>query len=212
MVFNTLRPRQNGRLFPDDVFKCIFLNEKGWISIKISLKFVPKGPISNILALVQIMAWCRPGDKPLSEPMMVILPTHICVTQPQWVNNFISPIWCSHLKSWFFSSGLKGTISISIEASQISASIDNKYMQKYRLHNVGEIVTQIYVGKSGHHSWLVWIMVRCVFGVNPLSQPVLTYYFLYTKGEFLSKFKRLHWKKCISTGRIYIGHFVKMMC
>ena len=36
-------------------------------------------------ALVQIMAWRRPGDKPLSEPMMVSLPTHICVTRPQWV-------------------------------------------------------------------------------------------------------------------------------
>ena len=32
------------------------------------------------------MAWCRPGDKPLSEPKMVRLPTHICVTRPQWVN------------------------------------------------------------------------------------------------------------------------------
>ena len=40
----------------------------------------------NIPALVQIMAWRWPGDKPLSEPMMVWLPMHICVTQPQWVN------------------------------------------------------------------------------------------------------------------------------
>ena len=39
--------------------------------IKISLKFVPKGPINNIPALVQIMAWGRPGDKPLSEAMIV---------------------------------------------------------------------------------------------------------------------------------------------
>ena len=31
------------------------------------------------------MAWRRSGDKPLSEPMMVDSPTHICVTQPQWV-------------------------------------------------------------------------------------------------------------------------------
>ena len=37
-----------------------------------------------------IMAWCRPGDKPLSEPMMVSLTTHICVTRPQWVKIFIS--------------------------------------------------------------------------------------------------------------------------
>ena len=83
--FNTLRPRQNGRHFTDDIFKCIFLNENVWISIKISLKFVPKCPINNIPTLVQIMAWRRPGDKPLSEAMMVKLPTHICVTRPQWV-------------------------------------------------------------------------------------------------------------------------------
>ena len=86
-TINTLRPRQNGRHFPDDIFKCFFLNENGSIAIKIILKFVPNGPIKNILALVQIMAWRRPGDKPLSEPMMVSLPTYICVTRPQWVNN-----------------------------------------------------------------------------------------------------------------------------
>ena len=71
--FNTLRPRQNGRHFADDSFKCISLNENVWIPIKISLKFVPKGPINNIPALVQIKAWRRQGDKPLSEPMMVSL-------------------------------------------------------------------------------------------------------------------------------------------
>ena len=64
-----------------------FLGWNMWISLKIPLKFVPKGPINNIPALVHIMAWCRPGDKPLSEPMMVRLPTHICVTRPQWVNS-----------------------------------------------------------------------------------------------------------------------------
>ena len=85
---NTLRPRQSSRHFPDDIFKCIFLNENAWISIKISLKFVPNGPINKIPALVQIMAWRRSGDKPLSEPMMVSLLTHICVTRPQWVNVF----------------------------------------------------------------------------------------------------------------------------
>ena len=79
-------PRQNGRHFADDIFKCIFLNENVWIRFKISLKFVPQGPINNIPALVQIMAWRRPGDKPLSGPVMVRLPTHICVTRPQWVN------------------------------------------------------------------------------------------------------------------------------
>ena len=92
--FNTLRPRQNERHFADDIFKCIFLNENVWIPIKISMKFVPKGPINNIPALVQIMAWGRPGDKPLSELMMVNLTTHICVTRPQWVKLPIThPEW-----------------------------------------------------------------------------------------------------------------------
>ena len=83
---NTLRQRQNGRHFADDIFKCIFLNENVYFSNKILLNFVPKGPINNIPALVQIMAWRRPGDKPLFEPTMVTLLTHICVTRPQWVN------------------------------------------------------------------------------------------------------------------------------
>ena len=41
---------QNGRHFPDDIFTCIFLNEYVWLWIEISLKFVSKGPINNILA------------------------------------------------------------------------------------------------------------------------------------------------------------------
>ena len=96
-LVNTLRPKQNGRHFADDIFKYIFLNENVWILIKISLNFVPKGSINNIPSLVQIMAWRRPGDKPLTEPMMVSLSTHICVTRPQWVN-----IWsqCDHTLDW----------------------------------------------------------------------------------------------------------------
>ena len=78
----------------------IFWMKNVRISIKISLKFVPKGPINNKPALVQIMAWRRSGDKPLSEPMMVSLLTHICVTRPQWVNN----IWMLLYQLTHFSS------------------------------------------------------------------------------------------------------------
>ena len=49
------------------------------------------GPINNIPALVQIMAWRRPGDKPLSEAMMVSSLMHICITRPQWVKEL--QIW-----------------------------------------------------------------------------------------------------------------------
>ena len=54
----------------DEIFKCNFVNEKFLILIKISLKFVPKGPIDNKAALVQVMVWRRTGDKPLPEPML----------------------------------------------------------------------------------------------------------------------------------------------
>ena len=55
---------------PGQNFRCIFVNAKWYIVIKNSLKFVPKCPIDNIPALVQIMDWRRIGDKPLSEPML----------------------------------------------------------------------------------------------------------------------------------------------
>ena len=82
----TLMTKQNGSHFADDTFKRIFLNE----NVRISLKFVSKGPINNIPVFVQIRAWRRPGDRPLSEPMMTRLPTHVCVTRPPWVKRKIS--------------------------------------------------------------------------------------------------------------------------
>ena len=80
-----MRRRQNGRHFADDLFKCIFSNENVWISLNIWLKFVYKVQIKNIPALVQIMAWCQSGDKPLSKPMVVRLPTLVCATRSRWV-------------------------------------------------------------------------------------------------------------------------------
>ena len=89
-LVNTLRPRQNAHHFAGDTFNRIFVNKNVRIAIKISLKFVLKDPINNIPALVQIMAWRRPGNKPLSEPMMVSLLMHICVIRPQWVKYCIN--------------------------------------------------------------------------------------------------------------------------
>ena len=73
------------------IFQTTFSDAFTWMKIYEILKFVPKGSINNIPALGQIMAWRRPGDKPLSEPMMDSLPTHICVTRPQWVNKNMGP-------------------------------------------------------------------------------------------------------------------------
>ena len=82
---NTLRLRRNTQHFADNIFKHIFFSENVWIFIKLSLKFVPKGPINNTPALVQIMAWHWPGIKPLSEPMIVSLMMYICVARSQWI-------------------------------------------------------------------------------------------------------------------------------
>ena len=89
----TLRPRQHGRHFADGTSKHIFSNEHIRTSINISLKFVLKGPINHIPALVQIMTSRRQGDKSLSEPVLVSLLSHICVIRPQWV----ICTWCMYM-------------------------------------------------------------------------------------------------------------------
>ena len=93
-IFNVLRRRLDGSHSADDIFPCLLLNKNIWISINISLKFVPKGPIDNITGLVQIMAWHHSADKPLSEPMISLL-MHICNTWPQWVRDHITNIGTS---------------------------------------------------------------------------------------------------------------------
>ena len=119
---NTSRPRQNGWHFTDDTFNCIFLNENVWISIKLSLKFVFKGLINDIPALVQIMSWHRPGTKPLYEPMMAILLMHICVTWAEWANyawNQTRPecpttfYWCFVLEKQYLHTQIKSTDTVT---------------------------------------------------------------------------------------------------
>ena len=74
-------------ILADDIFRCIFMNEKFCILIEISLKFVPKGPINNNPALVQLMAWRQIGNKPLFEPILTrFTDAYICGTRGRWVN------------------------------------------------------------------------------------------------------------------------------
>ena len=77
---------KNGRRFADGVFKCIFVNDMFCISIQISLKFVPKGQIGNNPALVKIIAWCRIGNKPLSQPMLTRFPDAYMRHEGRWLN------------------------------------------------------------------------------------------------------------------------------
>ena len=102
-TLNSLRPRQHGCHFADDSFKCIFLNESVWILLTISL-FVPKVRINNIPAFVQIMAWRHPGDKPLSESVMISLSMHIFVGLNEfthWPLRDVEVIFQTHYANWY---------------------------------------------------------------------------------------------------------------
>ena len=153
---NTLRPRQNGRHFADDKFKRIFFNENVWISIKNSLKFVPMGPINNIPALVQIMAWRRSGDKPLFEPMMVSLPTHICVTRPQWVNTLRPEAYiCQWIRSWW----VQVMACCTLNANQLNEPMKayckldprKQILIKIQAFSLTKMFLKIFVCKNGSH-------------------------------------------------------------
>ena len=116
MIVNILRPRQDGRHFPDDIFKYIFLNGMHEIWLRchhgaiwhvvpwFHLSFVCNGLFNNIPALGQIMTGRQSGDKPLNEPVMVKLPTHICVTRLQHVK--YEPVQCilkaKFINTWHF--------------------------------------------------------------------------------------------------------------
>ena len=104
---NTLRPRHNGHHSADNLFKCIFLNEDVWISV----------PINNIPALVQLMAWCRPGKKSLYELMVVSLLMHVCIIQPKWVKLVLSGTVTPHSRNY------ENTVSYSMLESFLKVSI-----------------------------------------------------------------------------------------
>ena len=160
---DTLRLRQSGCHLPDGILKCIFLNENIRISIKNPLKFVPKGPINNIPALVQIMAWCHSGDKPLSETILVILPTHICVTWPQWFNLWNQLVTARNTQKqihlWYMAS--TGCVW----------SVDCKKIAHEKIHtlhlNCGFLALQI---PPKHCQGPDWYCVLCLRRVNEVWQ------------------------------------------
>ena len=80
-VINTLRPRQDGHHFEDDIFKFIFLYENWFILLEFHWDLFPMFQSISKLVLVQIMAWHRAGDKPLYKPRWHSLLTHICLTR-----------------------------------------------------------------------------------------------------------------------------------
>ena len=91
---NTLRLGQNGCHFADNILKLILLNENVLISIKIPLKFVPRGPIKNIPALLQV----RLGDVQVTSQYLnqwwSSLVMHLCITSfNQLIRNHLCCVW-----------------------------------------------------------------------------------------------------------------------
>ena len=146
-IILTLRPRRNVCHFVDDIFKWIFFIENKWISIKLPLKFVPKDQISNIPSLVQIMAWHRPGNKPLSEPMGLV---YWCT-----VSLGLNELLCLYHKE--ISKGLMYQTFRTSVITVISSPPSAAYMPGW-------------IGLA-----LVQIMACCLDGAKPLSEPMRAY-------------------------------------
>ena len=81
-LLNAFPPGQNGRHFPDDISKCIFMNEEFRILVQMSLNLVPVGPINNKSALILVMAWPQRGTNPLGEPILT-----------QFIDAYMRPSW-----------------------------------------------------------------------------------------------------------------------
>ena len=136
------------------------------LAYKISLKFVPKVRINNIPAFVQIMAWRRPGDKPLSEPMMVSLLMHIWVTRPQWANGSCLP--SSQHRDYY-----PGTLSLThLPLDKMAAILADDFFKCIFLNENDKIPIQIslkLVPRSpiNNKPALVQVMAWCRTGDKP---------------------------------------------
>ena len=146
----------------------------------ISLKFVPKVPkVDNIPTLVQIMAWRCSGDKPLSEPMMISLLMHICITRPQWVNS-LGPRDAIWLKtSWSILAQVITLSALMMTRSNIcfigldnGLVINDGIMMNRPINSSPPSAAYM---RQWTGSSLVQVMPCRLFGAKPLPEPKLTY-------------------------------------
>ena len=167
--------------FPDDICKCIFLNENValWISIKISLKFVPKGLINIIPALNQIMSRRRPGDKPMSEPTIVGLLTHLCITRPQWVKKRFAYFINWHVTAYIFVRQVSSLSKIVFEINPMAAGRWSNNQIQIDVVNVAWELLSCECHRT--HWW--WARIGLGNGLvpsdnKPLPEPMLTLFYV----------------------------------
>ena len=126
-------------IFPEDIFQWIFLNENVWISINISLKFVPRGPINNIPTLVQVMARRRPGlhiqigwppegspiDTSRPEPRVWSWGVRLRTPHPAWVGLEGAHLWCEQVDQWTqFSSRVRVRVLVQDRGRSPQAGVE----------------------------------------------------------------------------------------
>ena len=143
-LINTLRPKQNRRHFADDTLKRTFVNENFRNSIKMSLKFVPKGPVNNYL-----------------NQWWLVLLTHICLTRPQWVNNILY-CWFTEKEKWC--NPFMARVPLFYIWIWIKQKINNLYF----------IVPWHPVSRSlqgrKNHGWMQWLQVKVLEAIVEISK------------------------------------------
>ena len=127
------------------IFQMTFSNAYSTINIcdiltEIPLKFVPKGPINNISALVQIIVRPQPGDKPLSEPMIIRLPMHTYVTRSQW--------WCQPME----------TFSTLLAISVGNSPVTGEFHAQSPVTRSFDVFFDLHLNKRlSKQSWVCWL-------------------------------------------------------
>ena len=123
-------------IFSDDIFKCFFINEKVCILIWIPPKCVPKGPIDNNSALVQVMAWRRIGDKPLPETEMIQFTDTYMRRSGRWVKlKIVIDGWdisCHSALRWML-------LDLTDDKSTSKTSVDPGISNIYDCHHIASL-------------------------------------------------------------------------
>ena len=161
---NTLSPGQDGHLFGGRHFQIKNSSMKSfYLDKKNSLKFITKCPINNIPPLVQIMAWRRPGDKPLSEPMMVtftdaFMRHSAALSKPLWllrytpIKNYVIEDLFSPLRDTIDPISSQSTKSIAMQSSSdLHAHVFSVNDSQLRPSVCNNSVTREIAGSSKQH-------------------------------------------------------------
>ena len=147
------------------------------------------------------MAWRRPGDKPLSEPMMVSLLTHICVNRPQRVNTkqpgYVFFVW--KYFTW--------KTPLWIQSTKMASALEMATCNIFSL-------TQTFVLVFGKSIWMMISRLLLIVSINPNNGlmpecPQVMIYPIMTGAYMNSSIHHLAEKRDFTASPA--GHFMKII-